>query len=58
MAVNTNRDYDAVSLPNAASTTRILRGAVGQDSADNTDLPIEKFLEVEATGLAVVEHSK
>lgn len=54
MAVNTSRSYGTVTHIDAASTTRILRGAVGQDNANNTNLPIEKFIAVENTGRGVV----
>ncbi len=55
MAAATERDYDAVTLPGASGTTQMLRAAVGQDPADNTNLPLEVFIDVEETGVGVVD---
>ena len=55
MAVVTARTYADVTLPGAADTTKILRAAVGQDTADNQDLPVEVFIDSESTGIAIVD---
>lgn len=55
MAVNTNRSYDNVTHTGASTASKFLRGAVGQDNADNTNLPIEVFVAAEYTGVGRVE---
>jgi hypothetical protein len=55
MAVVTARTYATVTLPGAAGTTNILRAAVGQDTADNQNLPLEVFISSESTGIAIVD---
>lgn len=55
MAVVTARTLANVTLPGADHTTKILRAAVGQDTADNVDLPIEVLISSEATGIGTVD---
>lgn len=55
MAVATSREYVGVTLPGAAASTKMLRAAVGQDPADNDDLPLEVFIHVEEVGVGVVD---
>jgi hypothetical protein len=55
MSVATHRNYANVTHTGASHTSKMLRAAVGQDPADNADLPLEVFLAVEATGVGVVE---
>lgn len=55
MAVATSRTYADVTHTGASGTTKMLRAAVGQDTADNADLPLEVFIAVEATGVGVVD---
>lgn len=54
MAVVTSRTYANVTLTGASSTSKILRAAPGQDTADNANLPVEQFITVEATGVGTV----
>jgi hypothetical protein len=55
MAVVSSRTYANVTHTGASSTTSILRAAPGQDTADNQNLPLEKFITVEATGVGTVD---
>lgn len=55
MAVVTARTYATTTLPGAAAVTDILRAAVGQDDADNANLPIEVLVSTEASGVATVD---
>lgn len=55
MAVATSRTYADVTLPGASTTTKFLRAAVGQDTDDNANLPIEVWATVQATGVGVVD---
>ena len=57
MAVVATRTYANVTHTGASSTTSILRAAVGQDTADNANLPVEQFITVEATGVGTVDRS-
>lgn len=55
MAVATSRTTASVTHTGASNTTSILRVPIGLDSDDYTDLPIEVFLTVEATGVGTVD---
>lgn len=56
MSVQTHRKYADVTLPGASAGSNMLRAAVGQDdtAATNTNLPLEKFVAVEDTGVGHV----
>ena len=57
MAVVTSRDYDDVTHTGASVATSMLRAAVGQDNSDFANLPLERFLTVEATGIGTVDRT-
>jgi len=57
MAVAVTRTYASVTHTGASNTTDILRAAVGQDTDDGLNTPVEIFIAVEATGVGVVDRS-
>ena len=57
MAVASSRTYANVTHTGASNTTQILRAAVGNDTDDGLNTPVEVFLTVEATGVGSIDRS-